>query len=83
MLVVNAKINARGQKRILEQHYGKGDNDESEAVKAVQRITTERTEAYEEKINSIVDLIQQVDENIVPKDVFNQLLQKFTSESCE
>ena len=80
-LVVNAKNKcSRGQKRILEQHYGKGDNDESEAAikKLYKELQLEKDfEAYEEKsYNSIVDLIQQVDDSVVPRDVFNQLLQK-------
>ena len=80
-LVVNAKNKCtRSQKRILEEHYGKGDNEGSE--KAIKKLYNELQlendfEGYEESsYRTIVDLIEQVDENVMPKEIFNQLLKK-------
>lgn len=80
-LVVNAKNKCtRSQKRILEEHYGKGENEASE--KAIKKLYNELQlqadfEGYEESsYRTIVELIERVDDSVMPKDIFNQLLKK-------
>jgi|EP00945_MAST-04E_sp_MAST-4E-sp1_P003768 farnesyl diphosphate synthase len=80
-LVVQAKkMCSNNQKRMLETHYGKGENEASE--KAIKNLYNELNltkvfEDYEEKsYKKLVEMIGEINESIVPQEVFQQLLKK-------
>jgi len=80
-LVVQAKqICSDNQKRLLEKHYGKGENEASEeAIKNLynELNLTKIFEEYEEQsYKKLVKMIGEVDEAAVPRQVFEQLLKK-------
>ena len=65
---------------MLETHYGKGENEASE--KAIKNLYNELNltkvfEDYEEKsYKKLVEMIGEINESIVPQEVFQQLLKK-------
>ena len=80
-LVVQAKnLATESQKTLLEEHYGKGDNDASEKV--IKDLYNELGlksvfEKYEEQsYTKLVGMIAEVDDAVMPKDVFQKLLDK-------
>lgn len=80
-LVVQAKnLATESQKTLLEEHYGKGDNDASEKVikDLYNQLDLKSVfEKYEEQsYTKLVGMIAKVDDAVMPKDVFQKLLDK-------